>query len=329
MTSWRTHKDQAGDTIVEVLIAAAIVSSVLIGAFSVATRSTNAVRDSQEHSEMAQLLQGQVEGVRKLALAETSDSTGVFSVSSSASPKHFCIDSGGNKADQTLSNLPALDVDNFSGYEPCNKLQGLYNITITYSDSTKVFTFTGRWDRIGGNKNEEQMSYRIHPGSVPAAIGAGFSIPPPSGLASCADVQALPGLTKYYDLRNYAGTDWNVYYYPTDKSLATIPLTVSMPPGKYHVWSGAKDNSYKLGAKNRRLHYNGYNSDGSVSFITPDTTEIPSVKNVGDPAQPQAINRTDVKLTQPATYLLVQHSPIDPTSTDDSVDSACFAYQKY
>src|SRR5688572_28551189 len=59
-----TTRRQAGDTIVEVLIVIAIVSSVLVGAFYVANTSTKTVQDNQEHTEAQQRLQTQVEALR-------------------------------------------------------------------------------------------------------------------------------------------------------------------------------------------------------------------------------------------------------------------------
>ena len=58
---------QAGDTIVEVIIAIAVIATVLTGAFVVSSRSLTGVRDSQEHSDILQQLQGQAELLRVAA----------------------------------------------------------------------------------------------------------------------------------------------------------------------------------------------------------------------------------------------------------------------
>jgi len=52
---------QGGDTIVEVLIAMAIVSLVLLGAYAATTRDIRSLQDTQEHSQALQLVQTQVE----------------------------------------------------------------------------------------------------------------------------------------------------------------------------------------------------------------------------------------------------------------------------
>lgn len=53
-----------GDTIVEVLIAITVMSSILGGAFVSARRSTNATRASQERVEALTIAQGQLERAR-------------------------------------------------------------------------------------------------------------------------------------------------------------------------------------------------------------------------------------------------------------------------
>ncbi len=78
--------NQRGDTIVEVLIAIAVVSLVLAGAFGVSQKSSIATRDSQEHSEAQKLVESQLESLRAWAAAGTG--TNVFTIGSD-----FCINS--------------------------------------------------------------------------------------------------------------------------------------------------------------------------------------------------------------------------------------------
>lgn len=160
------YLNNRGDTIVEVLIAIAIVSSVLAGAFTVTQKSAVAVRDSQERGEMLQLLQGQVEQVRSLASAAANDSSGVFAAG------YFCIKTvSGVPARQnipSLTSLPALSTDPMSAYGTCQfGTASKYNIAVSYDNSAnkKSFTFTGRWDRIRGGKDQLQLTYRVYPGS--------------------------------------------------------------------------------------------------------------------------------------------------------------------
>lgn len=174
-----------GDTIVEVLIAVAIIGSVLTGAFTVTQKSSHAVRSSQEHSEMLQILQSQVEVVRALAMDQakedepTAPTTGVYSTS----PTFFCVDSATRqRVNQTrLANvLPPIADDTFVNYEKACKVgnEKRYNLAISYDSTSKLFTFNGRWDRVGGGKNQEKLYYRILPAPVVVAP------PPPPSAAS-------------------------------------------------------------------------------------------------------------------------------------------------
>lgn len=159
-----------GDTIVEVMLAMAIISSVLGGAFWVSQKSSQAIRDAQERGEALQIMQAQVEAVRTLALKETSGTTGVYS---HASGTYFCVNpdpvTHENKPyylSAAITTLPALNSDNFNNYQAVGCQFGYdsrYNIAATYDSSTKVFTFTGRWDRISGGRDEVDLAYKINP----------------------------------------------------------------------------------------------------------------------------------------------------------------------
>jgi type II secretory pathway pseudopilin PulG len=149
-----------GDTIVEVLIAIAIVSSVLAGAFTVTQKSSQAVRSSQERAEMLQILQGQVELVRAIAVGDVGNTADVFGGSGA-----FCIDAvaktrlpytGG-------STLPASDMSTV--HAKCKNIASLYNIGITYDGLSHTFTFVGWWDKLGGGMNTMRLTYKIAPAS--------------------------------------------------------------------------------------------------------------------------------------------------------------------
>ncbi|MDB5181697.1 MAG: hypothetical protein JWP13_460 [Candidatus Saccharibacteria bacterium] len=153
---------ERGDTIVEVMIAIAVVSSVLAGAFTVTQKSTLAVRDGQERGEMLQILQGQVELVRAVALTQTTGPSSIYS----SSPKYFCIDSAtrskvGYPASVTSSPFPTTDTSSYP--TQCKSISGRYNIAVTYNSTTNTFTFLGNWDRFAGGTNSMQLSYRIVP----------------------------------------------------------------------------------------------------------------------------------------------------------------------
>ncbi len=164
MRSRTKQMSQAGDTIIEVLISVAIVSSVLAGAFTVSQKSAIAVRDGQERGEMLQILQGQVELVRSLALEKSGGIPDVFVTA----PKFFCIDESTRTKvgfDTAVNSLPPLKDDSFTTAtykDQCRNLGGRYNVAVTYDTAVNAFVFVGRWDGVGGQKNQQQLSYRIN-----------------------------------------------------------------------------------------------------------------------------------------------------------------------
>lgn len=138
--------NQAGDTIVEVLIAAAIVSLVLTGAFAVANASYRQIRMSQERGEAQRVAQSAIEQLDALVANNTA-------LTAPANPVPFC----GKPDDTTV-------VDTSSD---CDK-NDLYHISIHRApdpgDSTTAFryTFTATvtWDGLSGVKQTLSMDYR-------------------------------------------------------------------------------------------------------------------------------------------------------------------------
>ncbi len=55
---------EKGDSIVEVLIALAIISSVLVSAFAITTKNVQSLQDNQERIQAQNLVQGQIESLR-------------------------------------------------------------------------------------------------------------------------------------------------------------------------------------------------------------------------------------------------------------------------
>lgn len=349
-----------GDTIVEVLIAIAIVSTVLAGAFTVTQKSTQAVRDSQERSEVLQLLQGQVEMVRDMALKATSTDDPPFAIAGSPTSKYFCID---NDPTSATVNQPVpftqtdISANNYQADYP-NACRGLgsgklYNIAVSYDDTTNVFSFEAHWDGVTGSTDNERLAYRIYPGKpvpppapAPSPSPSPSPGPPPLSLVTCENLavyQGVPGYT-YANVKNYpsgSSTDdtWHVAYNDPSPSKpihsispASVPYTFSpnLTPGKYYMWSISKDNSYSTNGLNKRLHYNGYAPNGSLVFKTNDTGDLPATRLPGYPPDPEGywFSGTPVTISQPVKYLRVEHAPNDNTSPDDSVDADCFVTLK-
>jgi prepilin-type N-terminal cleavage/methylation domain-containing protein len=145
------QQNQRGDTVIEVLIALAIISSVLAGAFFVTNHSSQNVRDTEEHSQAIQLLQGQVEQIRAAATDGASDAD---------IPTYFCYDTSGSLQIATSATDFSQCPNDFGGTSGA-----VYQFLIEKSDppsgTSKLFTASVRWDGVRGQTNSEQLLYKI------------------------------------------------------------------------------------------------------------------------------------------------------------------------
>jgi hypothetical protein len=156
---------ESGDTIVEVLISIAVVSSVLAGAFAVSNRSTINILDSQEHAEALQHLQGQVE------LLRTAVTTGEDALVNSivTNNNHFCLEASGSTVvvhEMTTLPWPSSSTDTYSQYpNECERKDGIYHMAInriTPPVDSGLYNLTIRWPSTRGSPNEIQLRYRVH-----------------------------------------------------------------------------------------------------------------------------------------------------------------------
>jgi type II secretory pathway pseudopilin PulG len=131
--------DAKGDTIVEVLIAIAVVSSVLGGAFATANRSLLATRQSQERAEAMKYLEGQVESL-KAAIGDDTKIDGVFTTTGD-----FCFSDAIAIVTAAASCRRGTD----------NRYQLAINRTPhPTAPNGSIFTATAAWAKIGGGSQE-------------------------------------------------------------------------------------------------------------------------------------------------------------------------------
>lgn len=138
---------QAGDTIVEVAIAIAVIATVLTGAFVVTNHSLTAVRDSEEHSEALSLLQGQVEQLRNAASQQINSSTLLN--------KQFCFDNTG-----AIQILPSATCTQNSYYS-FNIQQCTVQAICGSGNVTTPFLLTVTWPALTGGTDQEQITYKV------------------------------------------------------------------------------------------------------------------------------------------------------------------------
>ncbi len=145
-----------GDTIVEVLLAIAVLSVVLGGAYVSSNNSLNAIRQAQERGESLKLAETQLE---RLKVAAANPATNIFTT-----PNYFCLDSS-----IAVRQLATTDRDNFINPNypaecQISPLGGIvYYVSIDRSVAGNVFTVVSRWDRAGGRgRDEVKLMYRVY-----------------------------------------------------------------------------------------------------------------------------------------------------------------------
>jgi prepilin-type N-terminal cleavage/methylation domain-containing protein len=174
------HK-QKGDTLVEVMIAMMIISSVLAVSYGIASTALRIGQATQERTEALKIAEGQVE----LIIAAANDSTrrdSLFTTLSANTP--FCnamsvsITINGTSIEDSLLNdlltakLPPLGSKDY--HDSCARgIDKRYKINIVRIDVPgplvgspieSTFRVRVRWYRVGGGKDQVELRYKIHKG---------------------------------------------------------------------------------------------------------------------------------------------------------------------
>ena len=156
-TILQKRSNQRGDTIVEVLLAIAIIGAVLGGAYVAANRNSMINRASQERLEAIKIAEGQLERLKAKA---ASDST-VFSQT------NFCINTANTLVTSTNAQCRVNSSGNPTTGEPS------YRIVITKEGDLDAgplvpgagaqFKVTITWAEIrGGGTDTLEMQYGVY-----------------------------------------------------------------------------------------------------------------------------------------------------------------------
>lgn len=132
--------NQIGDTIVEVMIATAVVSSVMGSAFVLVNNSLQNTRAAQEHQEALKLVEGQAEYLRSHALDSTVGG-GPFSKAD-----EFCY-----TAPETLAEGSACTIGSVG-----------YRLSITGASNN--FILRADWEGPRGTAQKVEIMYKVFPG---------------------------------------------------------------------------------------------------------------------------------------------------------------------
>lgn len=147
---------QRGDTIVEVLIAVAVVAVVLAGAYVATNRSLLTTRSSQERVNALKLAEAQIEQIK--GLADSQPEVLFTAAGSDASPNPFCI--------AKESGLPVAADDeacvvDLAGNPASSSTVPQFTISITRAGND--FVLTERWEDVSGRVTDElKLRYRAY-----------------------------------------------------------------------------------------------------------------------------------------------------------------------
>lgn len=151
MKRWHNFWER-GDTLVEVLIAIAVVSLVLGGAYVTTNRSLIATRAAEERGNALKLAESQVEQLKGLA------KTNPDAIFGSATPMPFCISS--------TTGVPIIATNagcqvGASG-EPTTT-QPVYSLSVNRGSDGNTFTVTNQWiDASGRITDSLRLIYRVY-----------------------------------------------------------------------------------------------------------------------------------------------------------------------
>jgi prepilin-type N-terminal cleavage/methylation domain-containing protein len=150
------RQNQAGDTIVEVMVVLAVLSLALGISYATADRSLLDSRQANQNSQATALAESQIESLRVLAPNPSTDPTGYI-----FNPGDFCIDSSGNVT-PTSTALPSSSCafDVFGNSIPT---QILINYQPTGGVTGGVFNVYASWPNIDGQGSDTiTLSYRLY-----------------------------------------------------------------------------------------------------------------------------------------------------------------------
>ena len=135
------YSNQFGDTIIEVMLAVAVVGMVLGASYATATRALRTGRFAQEQTEALKLAESQMEKLKYFAgLPVGSAGPNIFD---SVSTK-FCID------------------DNFVRINQCDSISGLYKLVTDYTPAANLFKVTVTWPRNSAVDGNVQVAYKLY-----------------------------------------------------------------------------------------------------------------------------------------------------------------------
>jgi len=147
-------KFEHGDTIVEVMLALAVIGLVLGLSYATANRALRTGRFAQEQTEAVKLAEGQIERLKYNAGLTDLQRAANNIFDNRAGYMIFCMSDTFKKV---LPTDPTFADD-------CLNRSGLYNQTVTYSPALDTFNVKVTWPTPANNQDGTvEIAYRLHP----------------------------------------------------------------------------------------------------------------------------------------------------------------------
>ncbi|MCA9330401.1 hypothetical protein KDA11_07140, partial [Candidatus Saccharibacteria bacterium] len=147
-----------GDTIMEVLIAVAVLSLILASTFTLANRSSATTRTAQERGEASKMAISQLEMLKAyMANGDPSDIP---------ERQSFCLTPGIGPNAQVQKSIAYVNNTNGTISSPDNCKNNYYNFYVTRGSGTdykNVYTAYVVWEAVSGNGyNKVAMPYKVY-----------------------------------------------------------------------------------------------------------------------------------------------------------------------
>ena len=160
---------QTGDTIVEVLVAMAILALVLGTAYAISTQSLRTGTSAGQRSQALGYAQSQIEFIKRAQIASDVAKMAQYQQYDSALPPNqqqpFCVTADGQIVRITDPAAPASAPE-------CSQYQGSYNVQVYFGGDSgepnyQVFTVNVTWEGSGGSAEPNKLTlyYKLPGGS--------------------------------------------------------------------------------------------------------------------------------------------------------------------
>jgi type II secretory pathway pseudopilin PulG len=149
----KIYHQQTGDTIIEVLLAIAVIGLVLTISYTTVNRSLRAARSAQEQTQALKLAESQIERIKYVAGLNNAPNSDNDVFDTRPGRTTFCVDSSFNKA---ISGSSAYNTN-------CRNIDvPAYEQSVTYDQAGNLFRATVTWQTINGSTGRVQVSYKLY-----------------------------------------------------------------------------------------------------------------------------------------------------------------------